>query len=149
MGRYALRRADMATNEHTGREERPAWKPEDYPVIKSFYKGSGPAKSTQYMTDVYDRMTEADQIYRTIRSYQKEGRKDEAKELTKENRDKLKARKALGFARQQLGSINKQMDSISRNESMSAEEKRNKLDKLRARKNKIAKKVADMTEGAF
>ena len=149
MGSYGLMLADMATNKATSRSPRPEWKPEDYPVVKSFYKGSGPAKSTQYMTNVYDRMNEAEEIYRTVRAYRKEGKGEEAEKLFKSEKEKLRYRKALGLARQQLGSINKQMDRISRDEGMSAAAKRVKMDTLRARKNKIAKRFSELTDGAF
>lgn len=148
IGAYALSLVDVATNWATDRTERPEMKLEDFPVIKSFYKGDSPPRSTQYITDLYDRMTEVDQIYRTINEYKKEGLIAEAKELQKENRDKLKYRKALNGAREQLSDINKKISVVSRAD-YSAEIKRLQLDKLQVKKNEITKRVAELTETEF
>lgn len=145
MGMYGLMLADMGTNWLTDRQ-KPSWSIEDYPVVRSFYRGDGPAKSTQYSTDLYDRMKEADQIWRTITAYRKEGRAEDAKELLVSNRDKLKNRGALGRARKQLGDINKQMDRISRSDRYSREMKRIRIEQLRKRKNEIAQRIAELTK---
>ena len=99
LGMYSLGAADIVTNYITGRSDRPSKGVEDMPVFRSFYRGNGPAKSTQYMTDVYDRMREVDEIARTIRAYQKEGLAADAKELTVNNKDKLRYRKMLSKRR--------------------------------------------------
>lgn len=149
LGMYALGATDILTNHLTDRSVRPETRIEDMPVFKSFYKGSGPAKSTQYMTDVYDRMKEVDEIARTIKAYRMEGKGREASELQNSERDKLRYRRALGRARKQLGNINKQMERISRSNALSAATKRKRMDILRQRKNDIARKYAEITERAF
>ena len=149
MGMYALGAADILINRLTGRSDRPEWQIEDLPVFRSFYKGSGPAMSTQYMTDVYDRMKEVDEIARTIKAYQKEGLAAEAKELIIDNKDKLRYRRSLNKARKDLSNINRTIDQISRSKMLSARQKREKMDKLRERKNMIAKQFAELTETAF
>ncbi|WP_020409796.1 LPD38 domain-containing protein [Hahella ganghwensis] len=148
MGMYALGAADMLANTMTGRAESPDWKLEDLPVIKALYRGKT-NKSTQYTTDVYDRWNEVDQLYRTITAFRKEGRFEEAQELTKSNFEKLRYRKALGKARQRLGDIRKQMDLVRRNRIMSAEAKRKKLDQLTELRNEISGMYAELTEDDF
>lgn len=149
MGTYALGVADIMANQLTDRSVRPESRLEDLPVFRAFYKGSGPARSTQYMTDVYDRLNEVDEIYRTIRSYREEGRTEAAKELKMSSLEKLRHRKVLGKTRKKLGDLNKRMTRISRSEIYTARLKRNKLDILTDQKNKLVKKIADMTEDAF
>lgn len=149
IGMYALGAADIATNHITGRAEQPKISIEDMPVFRSFYKGDGPAKSTQYMTDVFDRMTEVEQIYRTIRSYRKEGLNEEADALFTSEKEKLRYRRALGKARKSLGTINRQMDQINRSKMLTAKQKREKLEQLRQRKNEIAQRFAELTDEAF
>lgn len=144
MGMYGLMLSDVFVEGMTGKE-KPAWGLEDYPVVKSFYKGAGPAKSTQFATDFYDRLSEVEETYRTIQAYRKEGKFEEANELRNANMDKLKYRGALGRARKQLGDLNKQIERVSRNKSISKEMKRVQIQRLQKRKNEVAKRIADLT----
>ena len=128
--------------------ERPAATAGDIPVIKVIYSGET-VKSTQYQTEFYDMMQEAEQLHRTIRSYTEEGKMDEARELFEENRDKLRHRPALGFARKQLGNVRKQMDAVYRDTSMDAAAKREKLNALQERANAIAKRVTELAGEDF
>ena len=127
---------------------RPAATAGDIPLVKVLYAGDG-VKSTQYQTDFYDMLQEVEQLHRTVRSYAREGKVDEARELFAENRDKLRHRPALGFARQQLGNVRKQMDAVYRNTTMSAAEKREKLNTLQARANTIARRVSELAGKDF
>lgn len=149
MGMYALGAADMAANWATDRPDRPAKGLEDLPVMKVLYRGDGPAKSTQYTTDVYDYWSEVEEIYRTIRAFQKEGKTEEANDLMQSNRDKLKYRRALGKARKQLGDIRDQMNRVSRNRLMDADRKKERMDKLIEQRNAISKRFAELAEEAF
>jgi N12 class adenine-specific DNA methylase len=148
MGMYALGIADMFADYATGRADKPEWKLEDLPVIKALYRGDT-NKSTQYTTDVFDRWSEIDQVFRTINSFKKEGRTEEAEELRADNLEKLRYRRQLGKARNQLGDIRKQMDQLSRNRIITAEAKREKMDGLIEKRNAIAKKYAELTDEVF
>lgn len=148
MGMYALGIADMFADHATGRADKPDWKLEDLPVIKALYRGDT-NKSTQYTTDVFDRWSEIDQVFRTINSFKKEGRTEEAEELRADNLEKLRYRRQLGKARNQLGDIRKQMDQLSRNRIITAEAKREKMDGLIEKRNAIAKKYAELTDEVF
>lgn len=127
---------------------RPAATAGDIPLVKVLYAGDA-VKSTQYQTDFYDMLQEVEQLHRTVRSYAKEGKVDEARALFEENRDKLRHRPALGFARQQLGNVRKQMDALYRDTTMSAEAKREKLNTLQARANTIARRVSELAGKDF
>ena len=127
---------------------RPAATAGDIPLVKVLYAGDA-VKSTQYQTDFYDMLQEVEQLHRTVRSYAKEGKVDEARALLEENRDKLRHRPALGFARQQLGNVRKQMDAVYRDTAMSAEAKREKLNTLQARANTIARRVSEQAGKDF
>jgi hypothetical protein len=61
----------------------PAIRADQIPVLKSIYQGSAPAKSSQAMTDFYQLLDEANQVYSTIRQYQKEGRMGDAQETVR------------------------------------------------------------------
>ena len=149
MGSYLLGMVDVVTNAATDRPDQPSALISDLPLIKVIYRGSGPAKSTQYATDFYDRMAEVEEIYSTIRAYRREGRTDKANELLDESRNKLRYRRVLGRTRKQLGDIKVQMEKIRRNKVMSSEAKRVKLDQLTMRKNDLSRRVVRVTAAAF
>ena len=147
MGAYALSAADMMTRSvQTGKPPRPEWTARDLPAVKSFYRGDAPARSTQYVTDLYDRLEEVGQIYSSIRG---QIDPDHALELRRDNADKLRHRKGLNAASRQLSKLRKQRDKIMNDKSMSPKAKRQMVDGINARMNKLAQRAAEKTEGAF
>lgn len=149
LGMYGLHAADVVVDNLTGRAPKAETGPESWPVLKAFYKGSGPNKSVQYTTDLYDRLREVDQVYRTIRDYREQGLTEKADELQKSNVEKLKHRRDLNQARKQLGDIRKKMDQIERSRMLSPETKRRKLDELTEKRNELSRKVEERTRAAF
>jgi hypothetical protein len=147
MGAYALSAADMLYRGVSGAPDKPSLRADDIPVLRSFYR-SAPARSTQWHTDMYDRLREVDQIYRTINSYKKEGKLADAKQLATENKEMLRYRKQLTAAQKQIGDIRKTVDSIYRSD-LSAAEKRRRIDILTERSNRIAAKVAADTKAGW
>lgn len=128
--------------------ERPDSSASRWPVLKVLYGGSDP-RSTQYHTDFYDMLSEADQIYRTVRSYREEGRMEEAAALMSDQADKLKHRRALGMARQQFGAIRKRMGEIYDDSRMSGAEKRRQLNALQLQSNEIAARMVRLAGADF
>lgn len=128
--------------------ERPDSSASRWPVLKVLYGGSDP-RSTQYHTDFYDMLSEADQIYRTVRSYREEGRMEEAAALMADQSDKLKHRRALGMARQQFGAIRKRMGEIYDDPRMSGAEKRRQLNALQLQSNEIAARMVRLAGADF
>ena len=108
---YVLSLADIVTRATLDAPTQAAWGPEDYVLIKSFYRGSRP-RSTQYHTDFYDRMNEVSELHRTYRAWIKEGRTEDARRLRRENQDKLRFRSALSRAKKQLSTINNQKKRV-------------------------------------
>lgn len=128
--------------------EAPDRRLSDLPVAKVLYSGADP-RSTQYHTDFYDMLGEADQIYRTVRSFREEGRMEAAAELMAKEGDKLKHRSALGMARQQFGAIRKRMTAIYRDTNLSGDEKRRQLNDLQERSNQIAERMVKLAKADF
>jgi hypothetical protein len=147
MGAYALSVADMLYRGVSGAPDKPSLRADDIPVVKSFYR-SAPARSTQWHTDMYDRLKEVDQIYRTINSYKKEGKLADAKQLATEHKGMLRYRKHLTAAQKKIGDIRKTVDQIYRSD-LSAAEKRRRIDILTERSNRIAAKVAADTKAGW
>lgn len=147
LGAYTLGVADLIANA-VSEGEGPDWHAGDIPLVRSLYQGDS-VRPTQYQTDFYDALREADQLYRTVRAYREEGRLEEAKELQADSLDKLRHRQALGFARQQLGRVRNEMESVRRDKDLSGEVKQQRLDDLQRRSNAIAERIAKRVEGDF
>ncbi|CAE6949305.1 conserved protein of unknown function [Ectopseudomonas oleovorans] len=147
LGQYVLDMSSLVANTFSD-AERPASRSGDVPILKVLYQGDSP-RSTKYQAEFYDMMREADQLNRTIKAYREEGRVDAAEQLFAANREKLRHRPALGLARKQLGNVRNQMDAVYRDTSMTAEQKRQRLDALQRRSNEIAERIVKMAGGDF
>lgn len=126
--------------------DSPALRADQIPILKSVYQGSAPAKSTQAMQDFYQMVDEANQVYATIRQYNKEGRTEDANELLEENRGKLAGRKTLNKAQLQFRSLRNEMSLIQRDRLLNSEQKRDRLDKLLKRRNDLAAQLIQRFE---
>ena len=147
LGAYTLGVADLIANA-VSEGESPDWHAGDLPLVRTLYQGDS-VRPTQYQTDFYDALREADQLYRTVRAYREEGRFEEARELQADSTDKLRHRPALGFARRQLGVIRNQMESVRRDKDLSGEVKQQRLDDLQRRSNAIAERIARQVKDDF
>src|SRR3546814_19285693 len=79
---------------------------------------------------MYDTLHKAEQVYRTARAYQIEGRVDDAHRLIEDNKTLLSQRKMLDTARGTVSRLRKQMDAVKRDPTLSAQDKRVRLDRL-------------------
>jgi hypothetical protein len=146
MGMYALALSDTAVRAMNDAPPQPSLRLSDFPLLSGLME-SGPAYSTKYQTELYDLYTEADQIYRTIRAYRKEGKIDQAKELLNEERPKLRARGLMKNMVQLNSRINDKLTKIQRSETLSPDEKRERTDELlRRRAEAIRKGVTRVQE---
>lgn len=93
------------------------------------------------MTDFYQLLDEANQVYSTIRQYQKEGRMGDAQEMLEENRNKLAGRKTMTNAQKQFRQIRNEMELIQRDRNLNSDEKRERIDRLLSKRNNFAAKL--------
>jgi len=149
MGAYMLSSVDYFSRWGMDTPDRPEMRMNEYPVIKSFWKGDGPARSVQGMTDLYDRMGEVGEIYSSIKFLAQQGKLEEARKLAEENRGSLRYRTMLNKASRSLSDMRKQQQAIYNSRVMSPSTKRDRLDDIQIRMNKLAKRVSEATEGAF
>jgi len=145
MGAYILSASDMMVAMALDKPNEGEIMATDLPVIKSFYRGDAPTYSTQYTTDLYDRLLEANQLAASM----KERRGKEAREFRKEHRAKLSKRKGLQKASRELSELRKKRDKVIANEKLSRSEKQTRLNLIQERMNKIGSKAAKRTEEAF
>lgn len=101
----------------------------DVPVLGSFARSSQPA-ATRYSREMYELLREAEQVYRTVREYQRQGEIEAAEKLIADNKALLAVRPALNRVSRRMRDIRANMDNIRRDTSMSGAEKRRRLDQL-------------------
>ncbi|CFQ78308.1 TPA: LPD38 domain-containing protein [Yersinia enterocolitica] len=149
LGGYVMGATNLLMRNLKDYGETPAMRLDELPVIKSFFRGSDPAKSTQFTEDFYRMMTEANQINSTINSFRKQGRGDDANELIEENRGKLSQRQGLTATQKQVKALNAQIEMMRRDRILTADQKREKIDRLMATRNKLVKQAVERVNPYF
>ncbi|MDM5117182.1 LPD38 domain-containing protein [Aeromonas hydrophila] len=117
--------------------ESASWRADEIPLVKAVYRGTGPAKSTQHMEEFYRMLNEVNQLKRTVDQYRNEGLTDKANELLKEQGGILKSRRSLSRTQQQVRVVRNRIELVQRDRTMSADEKRRRIDELLSRRNDL------------
>ncbi|HHH1657081.1 TPA: LPD38 domain-containing protein [Yersinia enterocolitica] len=149
LGGYVMGATNLLMRNLKDYGETPAMRLDELPVIKSFFRGSDPAKSTQFTEDFYRMMTEANLINSTINSFRKQGRGDDANELIEENRGKLSQRQGLTATQKQVKALNAQIEMMRRDRILTADQKREKIDRLMATRNKLVQQAVERVNPYF
>ncbi|HEM6619619.1 TPA: LPD38 domain-containing protein [Yersinia enterocolitica] len=149
LGSYVMGATNLLMRNLKDYGETPAMRLDELPVIKSFFRGSDPAKSTQFTEDFYRMMTEANQINSTINSFRKQGRSDDASELIEDNRGKLSQRQGLTATQKQVKALNAQIEMMRRDRILTADQKREKIDRLMATRNKLVQQAVERVNPYF
>ncbi|MFQ2892367.1 LPD38 domain-containing protein [Aeromonas caviae] len=136
MGSYVMAAADgLIRASRPG--ESASWRADEIPLVKAVYRGTGPAKSTQHMEEFYRMLNEVNQLKRTVDQYRSEGLTDKARELLEEQGGILKARRSLSRTQQQVRVVRNKIELIQRDRTLTAEEKRRRIDEMLARRNDL------------
>lgn len=136
MGSYVMAAADgLIRASRPG--ESASWRADEIPLVKAVYRGTGPAKSTQHMEEFYRMLNEVNQLKRTVDQYRSEGLTDKARELLEEQGGILKSRRSLSRTQQQVRVVRNKIELIQRDRTMTAEEKRRRIDEMLARRNDL------------
>lgn len=146
MGSYVMAAADgLIRAARPG--ESASWRADEIPLVKAVYRGTGPAKSTQHMEEFYRMLNEVNQLKRTVDQYRNEGLTDKADELLDEQGGILKSRRSLSRTQQQVRVVRNKIELIQRDRTMSAEEKRRRIDELLARRNDLVYQAVNKNKG--
>lgn len=136
MGSYVMAAADgLIRASRPG--ESASWRADEIPLVKAVYRGTGPAKSTQHMEEFYRMLNEVNQLKRTVDQYRSEGLTDKASELLEEQGGILKSRRSLSRTQQQIRVVRNKIELIQRDRTLTAEEKRRRIDEMLARRNDL------------
>ncbi|MGM7927483.1 LPD38 domain-containing protein [Yersinia enterocolitica] len=149
LGGYVMGATNLLMRNLKDYGETAAMRLDEMPVIKSFFRGSDPAKSTQFTEDFYRMMTEANQINSTINSFRKQGRGDDANELIEENRGKLSQRQGLTATQKQVKALNAQIEMVRRDGILTSEQKRERIDRMMATRNKLVQQAVERVNPYF
>lgn len=145
MGMYVVGISDHLTREALSYPESPGRRIYDYPVVSRFARDPNP-RVTKYADQMYSMLNEANAVYSTVNRLRREQRFDDAKTLLEENKGKLAVRARLNRIATQVRKTNEQIRIVQSSRTMSAEQKREKIDALIARKNEITRQVAPFAD---
>ncbi|WP_419465243.1 LPD38 domain-containing protein [Aeromonas caviae] len=136
MGSYVMAAADgLIRAARPG--ESASWRADEIPLVKAVYRGTGPAKSTQHMEEFYRMLNEVNQLKRTVDQYRSEGLTEKVNELLEEQGGILKSRRSLSRTQQQIRVVRNKIELIQRDRTLTAEEKRRRIDEMLARRNDL------------
>ncbi len=133
---YGLMLTDKALME----KNAPTMRTDQLPVVRRFYQQE-PAQHTKYETMFYDLLGEARRVHGTIRELDKTGRSEIADEI--ERNPLARENHPLEAANKHLQVIQADMRGVRRDDRLSPDEKRQKLDGLIAERNTYLKKVVE------
>lgn len=151
LGAYVMGASNIMMRGMQDNGETASMRLDEMPVIKSLLRGYGddPAKSTQFSEDFYRLMTQVNQINSTINSYRKQGRIEDAQELQAENRDKLSQRKGLTATQTELRQLNNRIELVRIDRILTAEQKRERIDRFMAQRNKLVQQAVERVNPYF
>lgn len=143
VGTTAAQIGDRALRPLNDRGERPAMELRDAFVAGNFVE-SLPSGSSRYVTQLYDRAREVDQAYASYRDALKRGDTEKAAQIREEEGDNLLARRRVTHAKEQLAKINQQARMVEASRTLSADEKRQRLDVIEERRDRVARLAASV-----
>ncbi|MGL5390502.1 MAG: LPD38 domain-containing protein, partial [Shewanella sp.] len=146
MGSYVMATADGFIRASQPGESA-AWRADEIPLVKAVYRGTGPAKSTQHMEEFYQMLKEVNELKRTADQYRKEGLKEKARELLDEQGTILKSRSSLSRTQQRVRVLRNKIELIQRDRTLSADDKRQRIDALLAKRNDLVYQAVNKNRG--
>ena len=126
----------------TSEVSKPELKLEEMPVIGSFFQ---PKDAGGIINAAYDRVQEYQRASNTYKKMVADGRTEEAEKYLEENKTDVNLASAAGAFRQQMGEIT-QAERAVRGLTLTPEEKRERLEKLRQLKIQLSKQFTTVSE---
>lgn len=148
LGMWVMGIADMVTrNASSEYGDAPAWRKDDIAIVGRFYRGNAPAKSTQFMAEFFDVLQKAEQLNSTVRQYRQEGRHQEADAILSDEKNMilLRQRKLLTRIQKQIRQLKAQIELVQRDRSLSPAEKRERIDRMMAARNKLVSQAVKIS----
>lgn len=142
LGAHMAMTTDMALRPAMGLPEKPTRKIDDTFVVGDWVKEL-PSAQSRFVTDFYDKSKQIQEVVADMNHYKQIGNREKAIEIRDQNIDLLKQRNHFSFATTQMNHINSRLRQVNQSASMSAEAKRQEIDRLTSMRNKLAEKVVN------
>ena len=101
-----------------------------------------PSNSSRYVTQMYNQAKEIEQAYGSYRAAMKDGDTARAESIMAEDGDKLRKYRQVEAMKRIEGKISMQIKIVTANKTMSADDKRAKIDELNQKKDEIARRFS-------
>jgi len=141
LGVSASRVVDESVRVVADRPERPAMQLRDVFFAGNFVEGL-PANASRYVTALYDQAKGIEEAYASYRFALRQGNRERAMELMDLEGDKIRMQPMVAKGKQALSKLNESIRAIERDPGMSALEKRDRIDRIKAMQNTIAMRVS-------
>ena len=138
-GALFLTVADTFYQITTDAPPRPSPTIEDVPAIGRFVRGE--EGRTKYATRYYEFAREVHELSATLANYQKLGSFEQARQLVRESKDKLRYRAFVNQVNEHLSAYRKQEHRIWADPGLTPQQKRDKLTEFGRRKNELYRKA--------
>lgn len=135
---------DTALRPMLGRGERPAMQLRDTFLAGNFLE-TLPTGSSRYVTAMYEQAKDVEQAWASYQAALKSGDRDKAREIMQDEGAKLRTRGALENAKRIVAEQGQMAKRIESDKTLSADEKRARLDAINERKHQAARRVALMS----
>jgi len=123
MGATVLGSVDMLiTRPVVGAPPRPAWRLDDFPLVRSFVR-QNPARHSRYVTEFYKGLKDIEKTFYSIKQARDMGDLQRASDKAIAGQNKLGMRKAFQATSRRLAFFNKQRQRVANDQTMSSSEK--------------------------
>ena len=146
MGMYLLGVSDFATRNLFALPEHPEKSIEEYPILKSFYRGSEAGRYTRYTTEMYELLRELNQAHYAILKFREEGNEGAIARLQEEHGDKFKYRKMLNKRQRDLSKLNKKLRKIHMSRNITAARKQVLIKQIVRQRNALTRTAMEAVD---
>ena len=143
-GMFLLGISDAGFNLFVDNPEQPSMTPNQIPGIGRFVRREGPVRYSKQQTEVYEAFDEITKTVAAVRHYAKSGDLEKARALAERNQKALSFyKRGLNKIKTRLSEVRKQQRQIWKSQTLTADQKRNRIDELQKIKNDLFKTVYD------
>lgn len=143
MGTYAMVASDYVLRTIGDFPDAPEPLFSEYPVVRGFMGPKTPY-TTLYMKQFYEMKDRSERLYGSFKQLIAAGETERAKRLIQENAGAFAIRKAVNRMSDHISEINRIMAMITQDRKLTGEQKRERLEKLRASRNKLMASFAKL-----
>ena len=142
MGSTITQMIDLVARPMVGAPSKPSAEIQDYEVVGRFAR-EGQGRNVKQITQLYDRRDDLNRIFADIAHYKAEKDMEKYKAAFKAGKKDMRWRKVFNKAAIQLGKYSNEIKRISKRSDLTSEQKRDKANRIYARRNKLAKQTVE------